>query len=211
MNRPSHDDDERDLLGRARRRLPPEVDVIGLATDPPTGGADMSVASTLPRAAAPLIAGVVALSGCADSGSEIRTAAAHSRSGVMVVSRDVLSGVDDVAALPRPAQGSWRSCRDKEGWLQYFVTGRLDPLPDAATGDRLVVRVTAALEQRRYQLRRIRPRDPHITLEAVRGEVNVQLTGYPDEDVMLFDISGRCVEVGDLDGELRGQPPEEVS
>ncbi len=47
-----------------------------------------------------------------------------------------------------------------------------------------------------------------VTLEAVTGEVNTQVTGYASDPFVLFDISGGCVEVADLDSEFRYDPPE---
>jgi hypothetical protein len=40
--------------------------------------------------------------------------------------------------------------------------------------------------------------------------VNVQITGYDNDPFVLFDISGSCVEVADLDGEFRYELPETV-
>ena len=43
------------------------------------------------------------------------------------------------------------------------------------------------------------PGDDPVTLEAVRDDVNVQVTGYTSRAPVLFDISGPCLDVGDLD------------
>ena len=210
MNRPSPTDDERDLLARARRRLPPDVDIVELSAALPTESDDMTSLSTLSVAAAPLLAGAVVLSGCSASPAEIRAAAATSKGAVVEVSQEVLGELTTVGRLPGPAEGVWRSCRDKAGWLQYFVSGRLDPLPEATRDPALVDRVTSVLAPRGYRLGRVRPDHEPITLEAVKGEVNVQVTGYTDQPFVVFDISGRCVEVDELDGELRDELPETV-
>ena len=207
MNRPSPDDDQPDLLARARRRLPPEIDVVELSSAPSTGSDDMS---TLSRAAAPLLAGAVALSGCSDSPTEIRAAAATSKGTVIEVSQDVLVGLTSAGRLFGPAQGRWRGCRDKAGWLHYYVSSRLDPRPDASGDSRLVNGVTAALGQRGYQLKVVRQDGPTVTLEAVKGEVNVQVMGYSDQPFVVFDISGRCVRVDEVYDQLRREPVETV-
>ena len=38
----------------------------------------------------------------------------------------------------------------------------------------------------------------------------MQVTGYRDEPVVLFDLFGPCLEVGDLDTELWGEQPEQL-
>ena len=164
--------------------------------------------SPLSRAAAPLLAGAVALSGCSDSPTEIREAAATSKANVTEVSRDVIMGITSAGRFPIPAQGRWRGCRDKAGWLSYYVVGRADPHPDAPTDAALVDGVTAALAQRGYRLSLVRQDGPTATLETVTGEVNVQVTGYSNQPFVLFDISGRCVRVDDVYDELRYAPHE---
>lgn len=210
MNRPSQPDEDapdRALLGHARRRLPPEVDVVELAGTTPDEGDDMTALS---KAAAPLLAGAVALSGCGPSPDEIRSAATGSKADVVQVSREVVAELITVGRLLGPAEGMWRSCRDKAGWLQYFVTGRVDPPPGSTADDVLVDRVTAALAPKGYRLAVVDDNGEVLTLEAVTGDVNVQVTGYTNDPFVLFDISGTCVEVDDLDGEFRYELPETV-
>lgn len=208
MNQPSPPGDgkpDRDLLAHARDRLPPEVDVVTLAGPTSHEGDQMT---PLAKAAVPLLAGAVALTGCSPSHDDIRSSAATSRAAVLDVSTDVLDEVTTLGRLFGPAEGMWRSCRDKAGWLQYFVSGRLDPAPDARDDDVLVDQVTAALAPKGYRLEEVDDDGEVLTLEAVTGEVNTQVTGYTSDPFVLFDISGGCVEVADLDGEFRYDPPE---
>ena len=209
MNRPSPPAEggpERDLLAHARTRLPPEVDVVELPGDASEG----DPMSALTKAAAPLLAGAVALTGCSPSAADIRSAAAESKAEVVDVSRDVVGELTTLGSLLGPAEGMWRSCRDKAGWLQYYVSGRLDPPAEPTTDDALVDQVTAALKPKGYPLQVVDDNGEVLTLEAVTGEVNVQITGYDNDPFVLFDISGSCVEVADLDGEFRYELPETV-
>ena len=189
MSRPSPPGDGepgRDLLAHARDLLPPEVDVV-------------------------VLAGAVALSGCAPSHDEIRANAAQSKAAVTDVSNEVLDAMTALGQLYDHAEGEWRQCRDDErGWLSYFITGSLDPHPDSPATGALVDQVIAALEPTGYRFGRVDHFQDVLTWEAIKGEVNVQLTGYGGEPYVLFDISGGCVEVADLDGEFRYQLPETV-
>jgi len=162
----------------------------------------------LRRTVVPLLAGAVALSGCSDSPEEIREAASTSKANVTEVAQDVIVGLTSAGRFPRPAEGSWRGCHNTAGWLSYYVVGRADPQPDAPTGAALVDGVTAALAQRGYRLSLVRQDGATATLETVKGEVNVQVTGYSNQPFVLFDISGRCVRVDDVYDELRLGPPE---
>jgi hypothetical protein len=197
---------DRDLLAHARDRLPPEVDVVELGGPPTSEGDAMT---PLAKAAAPLLAGAVALSGCSPSHADIRSAAAKSKTAVVDVSHDVMGEMTTLGRLFGATEGMWRGCRDKMGWLQYYVSGRLDPEVDAGD-DVLVDQVTAALAPKGYRLQEVHDSGDVLTLEAVTGEVNVQLTGYTNDPFVLFDISGGCVEVADLDGEFRYEPPERM-
>lgn len=210
MNRPSQPDEgdpDRALLAQARRRLPPEVDVVELAGTAPNEGDDMTALS---KAAVPLLAGAMALSGCGPSPDEIRSEATGSKAEVVRVSREVVAELTTVGRLLGPAEGMWRSCRDKAGWLQYFVTGRIDPPPGSTADDVLVDRVRSALAPKGYRFAVVDDNGEVLTLEAVTGDVNVQVTGYTNDPFVLFDISGICVEVDDLDGEFRYELPETV-
>ena len=209
MNRPSPPGDggpDRDLLAHPRDRLPPGVDVVELAGSTSSEGDSMT---PLARAAVPLLAGAVAMTGCSPSHADIRSSAAKSRAAVLDVSNDVLDEVTTLGQWFGPVEGQWRSCRDQVGWLEYYVEGRLDPAPEAsADGVLLVDRVTAALAPKGYRLATVDDDGEVLTLEAVTGEVNTQVTGYTSDPFVLFDISGGCVEVADLDSEFRYDPPE---
>ena len=209
MNRPSPPGDggpDRDLLAHARDLLPPEVDVVELAG--PTSSEEGDLMTPLAKAAVPLIAGAVALTGCSPSHDDIRSSAAKARATVIDVSDEVLDEVTTLGRFFGPVEGQWRSCRDKAGWLQYYVEGRLDPAPDASDDELLVDQVKAALAPKGYRFVEVDDDGEVLTLEAVTGEVNTQLTGYTSDPFVLFDISGGCVEVADLDGEFRYDPPE---
>jgi hypothetical protein len=196
---------DRDLLAHARDTLPPEVDVVELAGPTPSDGDPMT---PLAKAAVPLLAGAVALAGCSPSHDDIRSSAATSRATVLDVSNEVLDEVITLGQWFGPVEGQWRSCRDKVGWLEYYVEGRLDPAPDAGDDDVLVDQVKAALAHKGYRLGTVDDDGEVLTLEAVTGEVNTQVTGYTSDPFVLFDISGGCVEVADLDSEFRYDPPE---
>jgi hypothetical protein len=176
----------RHLLAHARDLLPPEVDVVELA-------------------------GAAVLSGCVPSHDDIRANAAQSKSAVADVSHEVLDQMTALGQLYDHAEGQWRQCRDdKRGWLSYFITGSLDPAPDSPATKPLIDQVIAALEPMGYRFGRVDHSRDVLTWEAIKGEVNVQLTGYSADPYVVFDISGGCVEVADLDGEFRYELPGSV-
>jgi hypothetical protein len=198
----------RDLLAHARDLLPPEVDVVEFAGPAASEGDAMT---PLAKAVAPLLAGAVARSACSPSHDEIRASAARSKAHVTDVSNEVLDQMTALGRLYDNAEGEWRQCRDdKLGWLSYFITGSLDPDPDSPATEALVDQIIAALEPTGYRFVRMDDGDDVLTWESIKGEVNVQLTGYGDDPYVLFDISGGCVEVADLDGEYRYELPETV-
>lgn len=199
MNRPSSRDEpvgapvrppEDGLLGAARRRLPPGVDVVEMA-----GG---------------LLAGVVALAGCSAPPDEVRAQAVDSKTHVLDVSRDVLSRLTALGSFKPPTLGTWSGCDDIGGRVMYHVTGRLDPAPETARP--LADRVVATLQPAGWRLEPVRPgEDDPVTLEAVRGDVNVQFSGYASQPFVVFDISGPCLEVGDLDVGLMAEKGETLT
>lgn len=163
------------------------VDIVGLA-----GG---------------LLAGAVALSGCGALPEEVRAKAAASKAHVLDVSRDVLGRLPVLGTFKEPTLGDWTGCGDVGGMVLYHVTGRLDPGPGVE--GRLADGVVAALAATGLRLRPVDPgADDPVTLEAVRDDVNVQLSGYRSEPFVLVDISGPCLDVGDLDGELLDEAGE---
>jgi hypothetical protein len=215
VNRPSRDDEPppQDLLAVARRRLPPQVDVVELE-----GGDAMTVH---PRAAVPVLAGALALSGCPSSHGDVRAAAERSRSHVREVSAGVLSTLHGVGTLYGPTTGVWEGCNDVGGEVEFHVTGRLDPPgepsgpsggPPAGPGvpTRLVDHVVDALAETGWRLEQVWPGDDPVTLRAVRDGITVQISGYASAPFVLFDISGPCIEVGDLYHELFVQPAEVI-
>ncbi|HEX6936779.1 MAG TPA: hypothetical protein VF227_09680 [Actinomycetes bacterium] len=199
MTRPSSRDEpggapgrprEDGLLGGDRRRLPPGVDVVELA-----GG---------------LLAGAVALAGCSAPPDEVRAQAVDSKTHVLDVSRDVLSRLTALGSFKSPTLGTWSGCDDIGGRVMYHVTGRLDPAPETARP--LADRVVATLQPAGWRLEPVRPgEDDPVTLEAVRGDVNVQFSGYASQPFVVFDISGPCLEVGDLDVGLMAEKGETLT
>ncbi|MGH8970066.1 MAG: hypothetical protein ACRDV1_08985 [Actinomycetes bacterium] len=215
MSRLSPDDEPPplDLLAAARRRLPPQVDVVELE-----GGDAMRVG---PGAAIPVLAGALALSGCASSPGDVRAAAERSRSHVREVSAGVLSTLGGLGTPYGTTTGVWEGCHDIGGEAEYHVTGRLDPPdeasdasggPPAGPGARrpLVVRVVDALADTGWRLEQAWPGDDPVTLQAVHDGVRVQISGYTSAPFVLFVIAGPCIEVGDLFEELFVEPAEVI-
>lgn len=179
-----------DRRGGSERPVVDIVDIVGLA-----GG---------------LLAGAVALSGCSASPDEVRADAAASKAHVLGLSRDVLAVLPALGTFKEPTLGDWSGCDDFGGKVLYHVTGRLDPHPDVEGP--LADRVVSALGATGLRLRPVEPgRDDPVTLEAVREDVNVQFSGYSSEPFVLFDISGPCLDVGDLDGELLDETGETLT
>jgi hypothetical protein len=177
-----------DLLAAARRRLPPEVDVVELA--------------------AGLLAGAVALGGCAPSPAEARAAATRSQAHVRAESRALLAGLAGLGAFPLPPQGAWSGCDDVGGSVLYHVTARLEP---AAGAPPLVDTVRRRLAAAGVGLDEVpaAAADP-VTLAGRRNGLHVQVTGYPARPEVLLDLSGRCLEVGDVDRDLLSRLPADL-
>jgi hypothetical protein len=154
-----------------------------------------------------LLAGAVALTGCSPSAAEVRAEAADSKAHVQQVSRDVLGPLTADGTYPQPPRGSWSGCDDLGGKVRYQVSARLDP-PDASSG-RLVDAVRTRLSEAGLSLQADGPADAEVlTLRGVRDDVRVRVTGYRDAPVVLFDLFGPCLEVGDVDKELSHEQPE---
>jgi hypothetical protein len=126
---------------------------------------------------------------------------AGSKAQVLAVSRDVLGRLTDVGSFAWPAHGEWSTCHDVGHSVLYHVTARLDPPPTTAPG---LAAVRARLESAGLALRTM-SEDPW-TLEGTQDGVTVQLTGYHPETMVLFDIWGPCLDVGELDDELLDEP-----
>lgn len=156
-----------------------------------------------------LVAGAVALTGCAPSAADVRARAAESKAHVLEVSRDVLGPLTADGTFPQPPRGSWSGCDDLGGKALYLVSARLDP-PGDSPGP-LVEAVAATLSEAGLSLRADGPADaPVLTLRGVRDQVRVRVTGYRDQPVVLFDLFGPCLEVGAVDAELWGEQPEQL-
>lgn len=157
-------------------------------------------------AATAVIAGALALPGCGPSPDEVRAEARTSESQVTRLSRDVLGALTSVGTVDRP-EGTWSGCGDLGGRALYEVTGRIAPRPDDVGP--LADRVVETLASGGLRLRPIDPQeDDPVILEVVRNDINVQFFGYSSNPLVLFDIIGPCLDVGDLDSELIATPPE---
>lgn len=153
-----------------------------------------------------VIAGALALPGCGPSPDEVRAEARTSESQVTRLSRDVLGQLTSVGTVDRP-EGTWSGCGDLGGRALYEVTGRIAPRPDDVGP--LADRVVETLASGGLRLRPIDPQeDDPVILEVVRNDINVQFFGYSSNPLVLFDIIGPCLDVGDLDSELIGTPAE---
>jgi hypothetical protein len=154
-----------------------------------------------------LVAGAVALTGCGPSAAEVRTDAADSKAHVLEVSRDVLGPLTADGTFPQPPRGSWSGCDDLGGKVLYQVSARLDP-PDDSPGP-LVDAVRARLSEAGLSLQADGLDDAKVlTLRGTRDHVRVRVTGYRDLPVVLFDLFGPCLDVGDVDEELWHEQPE---
>ncbi len=180
---------DRDLLAEARRLLPPEVGVVGLA----------------PRVAGGLLAGAVALTGCG-GGSGPGPEVADSRSHVLEVGRALLGGLTDLGAFPAPPRGAWAGCDDLGGKVAYRVSGRLD----AGVADGLVEAVRHRLSRAGVDLDVARPGEP-VTLQGEHDDVRVQVTGYAGRPVVLLVLLGPCLEVGAADDDLLAREPDRLA
>ncbi len=156
-----------------------------------------------------LLAGAVALTGCSPSAAEVRADASDSKAHVLRVSREVLGPLTADGTYPQPPRGRWSGCDDLGGKVLYQVSARLDP-PDGSPGP-LVDAVRARLSEAGLSLQADGPADAEVlTLRGVQDEVRVRVTGYRDRPVVLFDLFGPCLEVGDVDEELWHEPPEQL-
>ena len=181
-----------DLMAAARRRLPPEVDVVAL-----------------PRLAGGLLAGAVAITGCAPSPSDARAQTAESKAHVRHLAGEVLGAAGGAGAYPKPPRGRWTSCDDLGGKVGYLVSARLDPAPG---DDRpLLDEVRARLGDTGVTLRPVGAADGDpVTMQGDRDDVRVQVTGYVSRPLVLLELAGPCLDVGDLDADLLAEPPEAV-
>lgn len=165
----------------------------------------------LPSCAGGLLAGAIALSGCGPAGLAPREDAAASKAQVLAVSRQLLRRLDGIGRYPKPARGGWTGCDDLGGKVQYRVTGRLDAADGGSTQHpRLVDAVGAELAAAGVGLAAVDPDADPATLRGSHRDVTVQVTGYRTRPVVVLELWGPCLDVGDLDDELLAEPPERL-
>lgn len=151
------------------------------------------------------------MSGRGPRGLASREEAARSKAQVLAVSGRLLATLGRAGRFPSPPRGRWAGCDDRGGKVAYQVTGRLDA--DAGGSGRLapVVAVRARLTGAGVRLAAAgRGTDP-VTLRGRAEAVSVQVTGYRTRPVVLLELWGDCLDVGDLDEDLLGEPPERLS
>lgn len=193
-----------DPMAEARRRLPAEVDVVELVTDPPAGPRD---GARLPRIAGGLLAGAVAFGGCG-SPAVSRAAASHSKGHVLAVSHDLLGRLSGTGTFTRPPRGGWSGCDDLGGHVAYRVSGRVDAPDGLPEGFLQAVRRSFA--QGGVELTDVSTTADPVVLQGDRENVRVQLTGYAARPVVLLSLTGPCLDVGDADDDLVGEAPERL-
>jgi hypothetical protein len=178
----------RDLMGEARRRLPPEVDVVTLVP----GG---------------LVAGAVAQDGCC-SAPVSAADVAGSKARVVEVSRGLLGRLAAVGTFKRAPRAAWSGCDDLGGQVSYRVSGRVD----AAVGssDEFLAEVRRTVRDAGFELTEVSTGSDPVTWQGERDDVRVQLTGYAAQPVVLLSLTGPCLDVGDVDEGLLAEAPERL-
>jgi len=181
------DDVSRDLMAEARRLLPPHVDVV-----------------TLPEG---MVVGAVALGGSAAApvGADD---AAGSKAHVVEVARDLLARLAAVGSYKRPPRAGWSGCDDLGGQVAYRVSGRLDAAPGAAGGFLDAVRRT--VRDAGFELTEVSADADPVTWQGEHRDVRLQLSGYAAQPVVLLSLTGPCLDVGETDERLLGEPPERL-
>ena len=145
------------------------------------------------------------------AGPATREEAARSKAHVLAVSGRLLATLGRAGRFPNPPRGRWAGCDDRGGRVAYLVTGRLDADADGSGRLTPVAAVQARLTEAGVRLAAAgRGTDP-VTLRGRAEAVSVQVTGYPTRPVVLLELWGACLDVGDLDEELLGEPPERLS
>lgn len=149
------------------------------------------------------------ISGCSPSPAEARAEATRSRAHARAASSDLLGALAELGTFAAPPQGSWSGCDDLGGKVLYHVTAQLDP-PAEAPGA-LVDAVHQRLDRTGVRLGRVPSAgtDP-VTWEGRRQGLHVQVTGYAARPEVLVDLSGPCLDVGDVDLELLTELPSDV-
>ena len=192
MTPPSSDDAEQgvdhDLMAAARRRLPPEVDVVMLVS----GAA---------------VAGAVALGGCtpaADGPLDPSASKAH----VMGVSRDLLDRLTSVGRYQRAPRAAWSGCDDLGGHVAFRVSGRIDAA--SGTPESLLDDVRRTFRTAGFELTEVSTAADPVTWQGEHDDVRVQLTGYAAQPVVLVALTGPCLDVGTADEDLLAEAPERI-
>ncbi len=170
----------RDLMAEARRRLPPEVDVVTLVSTGPVAGA------------APVGAG----------------ATAGSKAHVVAVSRDLLGRLTAAGTYQRPPRAAWSGCDDLGGHVAYRVSGRVDAA--AGSPDGLFDEVRRLVRDAGVELTEVSTSTEVVTWQGEHDDVRVQLTGYPAQPVVLVALTGPCLDVGAADEDLLAEAPERL-
>jgi hypothetical protein len=178
---------DRDLFGQARRRLPPEVDVVALVS----GAA---------------LAGAVALGGCGPPVS--REDADASKAHVVGVSRDLLGRLAAVGTYKRSPRAAWSGCDDLGGHVAYRVSGRVDAMTGSPHAFLDEVRRTT--DDAGFELTEVSTGTDPVTWQGEHDDVRVQLTGYAAQPLVLFSLTGPCLDVGASDEDLLAEAPERV-
>jgi hypothetical protein len=129
---------------------------------------------------------------------------------VRAVSRDLLGALATLGRYPFPPEGTWSGCDDVGGKALYQVRARLEP--EAGRDHALVDAVRAGLGEVGVVLREVPAgTDDPVTLAGRRDGVHVQVTGYSTRPDVLVDLTGPCLDVGDLDTELLSRLAEDVN
>lgn len=177
----------RDLIAEARRRLPPEVDVVALVS----GAAVVSA---------------VALGGCGPAAS--RTDADASKAHVITTSQHVLGRLAAVGTYKRSPRAAWSGCDDLGGQVAYRVSGRIDAAAGSPGG--FLDEVRRTFHDVGFELTDVSTTADPVTLQGEHDDVRVQLTGYAAQPVVLVALTGPCLDVGDADEDLLAEPPERL-
>jgi hypothetical protein len=170
----------RDLMGEARRVLPPEVDVVTLGPGGRVAGATTATASDV----------------------------ADGRARVLALSRDVLGRLAAVATYRRPPRAAWSACDDLGGQVAYRVSGRVDAA--AGSDEGFLDEVLRVVRDAGVVLTEVSDGADAVTWQGERDDVRVQLTGYAAQPLVLVSLTGPCLDVGDADEELLNEPPERL-
>lgn len=173
----------------------------------PSGGA---------RVAGGLLAGALALGGCAAPGAppdpaDARRAAGSSRFEVRAGATELLRAVAARArlAVVADAVGEWQPCDDIGGAVAYMVSARMVSARIEPAAGRVLESVRSTLDELGVALARVQEAGRDVVVyRGRRGDLSVRVIAAPTDPVVLFDVVGPCVQVGALDDELWLEDPE---